>query len=172
MTKTMIKMMMMLITTIMMIGWWWWWWWYSTWTLFFSWNIGPVHIISFSTELYYYLKYGIEPLIQQYKWLQQDLEVIIRFLVMSWAFRVWTSVAKSHEFLLETLTCRPESSMSRITIFSRVTHKLLVIFHVPSVHCVVPLSSPLSCLYQAYTAGALPQISTVLSVDLKQITLY
>ena len=41
----------------------------------FSWNIGPVHIISFSTELYYYLKYGFEPLVQQYKWLQKDLEV-------------------------------------------------------------------------------------------------
>ena len=50
----------------------------STFFLFFlfSWNIGPVHIISFSTELYYYLKYGLEPLVQQYKWLQQDLKVI------------------------------------------------------------------------------------------------
>ena len=62
--------------------------------------------------------------------------------------------------------------MSRITIFSRVTRKVCVMFHVQSVHCVVPLSSPLSCLYQVYTAGALAQISTVLSVDLKQITLY
>ena len=48
-------------------------------TIFFSWNIGPVHIISFSTELYYFLKYGIEPLIQQYKWLQKDLEVMNTF---------------------------------------------------------------------------------------------
>ncbi|XP_067019476.1 acid phosphatase type 7-like isoform X2 [Acropora muricata] len=38
------------------------------------WNIGPVHIISFSTELYYYLKYGFELLVQQYKWLQRDLK--------------------------------------------------------------------------------------------------
>ena len=40
-----------------------------------SWNIGPVHIISFSTELYYFLEYGMEPLVRQYKWLQRDLEV-------------------------------------------------------------------------------------------------
>ncbi|KAK2561015.1 Acid phosphatase type 7 [Acropora cervicornis] len=29
---------------------------------------------SFSTELYYYLKYGLESLVQQYKWLQKDLK--------------------------------------------------------------------------------------------------
>ena len=49
----------------------------------FSWNIGPVHIISFSTELYYYLKYGIEPLIQQYKWLEKDLEVMNAFFFIN-----------------------------------------------------------------------------------------
>lgn len=42
--------------------------------IYYSWNVGPVHIISFSTELYYFLKYGIEPLVQQHKWLQKDLE--------------------------------------------------------------------------------------------------
>ncbi|XP_031557854.1 acid phosphatase type 7-like isoform X2 [Actinia tenebrosa] len=42
--------------------------------LFYSWNIGPAHIISFSTELYYFLQYGIEQLVNQYKWLQKDLE--------------------------------------------------------------------------------------------------
>ena len=45
----------------------------------FSWNVGPVHIISFSTELYYFLEYGIEPLVQQHKWLQKDLEVLTVF---------------------------------------------------------------------------------------------
>lgn len=42
--------------------------------IYYSWNIGPVHIISFSTELYYFLEYGMEPLVRQYKWLQRDLE--------------------------------------------------------------------------------------------------
>ncbi|PFX17445.1 Iron/zinc purple acid phosphatase-like protein [Stylophora pistillata] len=43
--------------------------------IYYSWNIGPVHIISFSTELYYFLEYGMEPLVRQYKWLQRDLEI-------------------------------------------------------------------------------------------------
>ncbi|XP_048586394.1 acid phosphatase type 7 isoform X2 [Nematostella vectensis] len=42
--------------------------------IFYSWNIGPAHIISFSTEVYYFLQFGIEQLVQQYKWLQKDLE--------------------------------------------------------------------------------------------------
>lgn len=41
-----------------------------------SWNIGPVHIVSFSTEVYFYLKYGQDLLFKQYEWLQKDLEVL------------------------------------------------------------------------------------------------
>ena len=40
-----------------------------------SWNVGPVHIISFSTEVYYFLQYGLEQLVQQYDWLKRDLQV-------------------------------------------------------------------------------------------------
>ncbi|KAJ8940375.1 hypothetical protein NQ318_015768 [Aromia moschata] len=39
----------------------------------FSINIGPMHIISISTEVYYFLNYGIKPLIFQYDWLEKDL---------------------------------------------------------------------------------------------------
>lgn len=40
-----------------------------------SWNLGPAHIISFSTEVYFYLEFGLELLFKQYEWLEKDLEV-------------------------------------------------------------------------------------------------
>ncbi|KAK5638556.1 hypothetical protein RI129_012851 [Pyrocoelia pectoralis] len=42
--------------------------------LMFSFNMGPVHIISISTEVYYFLNYGIKPLVFQYQWLENDLK--------------------------------------------------------------------------------------------------
>lgn len=41
--------------------------------LMYSINIGPVHLISISTEVYYFLNYGIKPLVFQYEWLENDL---------------------------------------------------------------------------------------------------
>ncbi|CAJ0934669.1 unnamed protein product [Ranitomeya imitator] len=42
--------------------------------LWYSWDLGPAHIISFSTEVYFYLKYGQELVAKQYRWLQKDLQ--------------------------------------------------------------------------------------------------
>ncbi|XP_035388913.1 acid phosphatase type 7 isoform X1 [Electrophorus electricus] len=42
--------------------------------LWYSWNIGSAHIISFSTEVYFYLEYGLDLLFRQYEWLKGDLE--------------------------------------------------------------------------------------------------
>ncbi|XP_060531907.1 acid phosphatase type 7-like [Cylas formicarius] len=42
-------------------------------SLMFSIDIGPAHIISISTEVYYFLNYGIKPLVFQYEWLEEDL---------------------------------------------------------------------------------------------------
>uniref|UniRef100_V5G6R9 Purple acid phosphatase n=1 Tax=Anoplophora glabripennis TaxID=217634 RepID=V5G6R9_ANOGL len=39
----------------------------------FSINVGPLHIISISTEVYYFMNYGIKPLVFQYQWLENDL---------------------------------------------------------------------------------------------------
>lgn len=39
----------------------------------YSLNIGPVHLISISTEVYYFLNYGLKPLVFQYEWLENDL---------------------------------------------------------------------------------------------------
>ncbi|RXM96295.1 Iron/zinc purple acid phosphatase-like protein [Acipenser ruthenus] len=43
-------------------------------SLWYSWNIGPAHIISFSTEVYFYLEYGLDLIFKQYSWLEKDLE--------------------------------------------------------------------------------------------------
>lgn len=39
----------------------------------YSFNLGPVHFIGFSTEVYYFLNYGLKTLVSQYEWLEQDL---------------------------------------------------------------------------------------------------
>lgn len=42
--------------------------------IFWSYNIGPVHLVAFSTELHYFTQYGTEQIQTQYNWLKQDLE--------------------------------------------------------------------------------------------------
>ncbi|XP_041361456.1 acid phosphatase type 7-like [Gigantopelta aegis] len=42
--------------------------------MFYSFNIGPAHIVSFSTEFYYYVKYGVMQIIRQFEWLEEDLK--------------------------------------------------------------------------------------------------
>uniref|UniRef100_A0A158P899 Purple acid phosphatase n=1 Tax=Angiostrongylus cantonensis TaxID=6313 RepID=A0A158P899_ANGCA len=44
---------------------------------FYSFDLGPIHWIGISTEFYgYYYKYGIEPVLTQYKWLSRDLTTL------------------------------------------------------------------------------------------------
>lgn len=43
-------------------------------SLWYSWNLGSAHIISLSTEVYFYLEYGLELVFKQYEWLKKDLE--------------------------------------------------------------------------------------------------
>ena len=43
----------------------------------FSFNIGPAHVISLSTEYYFYLQYGLVQLFKQYYWLEEDLKVYV-----------------------------------------------------------------------------------------------
>lgn len=42
--------------------------------LWYSFDLGPVHFISISTEAYYFINYGIKTLIKQYEWLKEDLK--------------------------------------------------------------------------------------------------
>lgn len=41
--------------------------------LMYSFNLGPVHFIGFTTEVYYFMNYGLKPLVLQYQWLENDL---------------------------------------------------------------------------------------------------
>ncbi|CAF0964712.1 unnamed protein product [Adineta steineri] len=41
---------------------------------FYSFNVGPAHIIGFSTEFYYYTEYGFDQIANQYEWLERDLK--------------------------------------------------------------------------------------------------
>lgn len=43
-------------------------------SLFYSFDLGPVHFVSISTEVYYYINYGIKLISAQYDWLKEDLE--------------------------------------------------------------------------------------------------
>ncbi|KAH9527597.1 Acid phosphatase type 7 [Dermatophagoides farinae] len=41
--------------------------------MFYSFNIGPAHVIGFSSEFYYYTEYGVSQIHNQFEWLEQDL---------------------------------------------------------------------------------------------------
>ncbi|XP_011176896.2 acid phosphatase type 7 isoform X1 [Zeugodacus cucurbitae] len=42
-------------------------------SMWYSFDLGPVHFVSFSTEVYYFLKYGFKLLTKQFEWLENDL---------------------------------------------------------------------------------------------------
>jgi len=46
--------------------------------MFFSYDIGPVHFVSVSTEFYYFLNYGYMQVKNQYDWLEADLSGVDR----------------------------------------------------------------------------------------------
>ncbi|XP_039496997.1 acid phosphatase type 7 isoform X3 [Drosophila santomea] len=41
--------------------------------MFYSFDLGPVHFIGFSTEVYYFTQFGIKQIVMQYDWLERDL---------------------------------------------------------------------------------------------------
>lgn len=46
----------------------------NTENLMYNFNMGPVHFIGFSTEIYYFMNYGLKQLVAQYDWLEKDLQ--------------------------------------------------------------------------------------------------
>mgnify|MGYP001791119684 CR=1 FL=1 len=51
--------------------------------MFYSYNLGLAHIISISTEAFYYPQYGNDSIKTQYNWLLDDLKVRIVTLCLS-----------------------------------------------------------------------------------------
>jgi len=49
--------------------------------MMYSFNLGPAHFISISTEFYYFLYYGIKPVVLQYEWLVNDLKVNLHSII-------------------------------------------------------------------------------------------
>ncbi|XP_063167808.1 acid phosphatase type 7 [Candoia aspera] len=43
-------------------------------SLWYSWDVGPAHLIAFSTEVYFYLEYGEQLVAKQFQWLERDLQ--------------------------------------------------------------------------------------------------
>jgi hypothetical protein len=41
---------------------------------FYTCDVGPVHLIGFSTVFYFFINYGWTEMTQQYKWLENDLK--------------------------------------------------------------------------------------------------
>jgi len=48
--------------------------------MYYSFDLGPVHFVSISTEFYYFLNYGLKQVIAQYNWLKKDLSSVNRTL--------------------------------------------------------------------------------------------
>jgi len=46
--------------------------------MFFSFDLGPVHFVSISTEFYYYLNFGVSQVVRQYEWVERDLASVDR----------------------------------------------------------------------------------------------
>ncbi len=46
----------------------------STENMFYSFDVGPVHFVSVSTEFYYYINYGIKMVKNQFNWIIDDLK--------------------------------------------------------------------------------------------------
>lgn len=42
-------------------------------SMFYSFDLGPVHFVSISTEFYYFLNYGFKMVANQFYWLEEDL---------------------------------------------------------------------------------------------------
>ena len=41
---------------------------------YWSYNIGPIHFVSFSTEFYYFTQFGTHQIKTQFEWLERDLK--------------------------------------------------------------------------------------------------
>jgi len=55
---------------------------YPHYLFYSSWDVGSAHFILFSTEVYFFVEYGLELARYQYEWLEKDLKVAMRVYCM------------------------------------------------------------------------------------------
>ena len=59
-------------------------------SMYYSFNMGPIHFVAISTEFYFYVEYGFTQLMVQYDWLINDLKV--RLDIRNFRKLLWSSV--------------------------------------------------------------------------------
>jgi hypothetical protein len=74
--------------------------------MFYSFNVGPVHFVSISTEYYYFVEYGTEQMVNQYHWLEQDLAQVTLYTLDSFNIGPVHFVKISTEYYLLPVLCR------------------------------------------------------------------
>lgn len=93
-------------------------------------NVGPAHIISFSTEFYYFLEFGWKQLIQQYLWLVNDLHEANK--PENRALRPWIITMGHRPMYCSTDDkddCTHKNSIVRLFSFQNHFTKLLMLFN-------------------------------------------
>ncbi|KAI0213631.1 Acid phosphatase type 7 [Lamellibrachia satsuma] len=83
--------------------------------MFYSFNIGPAHVVAFSSEFYYYTNYGWQQIANQYKWVEDDLKEANK--PENRAQRPWI-IAVCHRPLycsnIDPIHCQNEENMIRV----------------------------------------------------------
>ena len=66
--------------------------------MFYSYDFGPAHFISFSSEFYWYLYYGMFQIWHQFSWLEKDLQVHFYSIEYSCHLRVGHACRNNYKF--------------------------------------------------------------------------
>ena len=83
-----------------------------------SWNVGPVHIISIDSEVYFFLWDGLSLIGEQFRWLEEDLKLATQ--PEQRAKRPWIITMFHHPMYCTTVDgddCNHHESIVRITSF-------------------------------------------------------
>lgn len=85
--------------------------------MYYSFNMGPIHFVSISTEFYFYLEYGVTQLGVQYEWLINDLKVTFLSINLRHEHLCNQDDTQIREDRFQPLSYRPIKSRSPSKIF-------------------------------------------------------